>query len=254
MSAAPPADSRRAVGSSSLARWGAFRVGVGGPVGSGKTALIETLVPRLVAEGRSVVIITNDIITREDEHHVKAALAGVLEADRIVGVQTGTCPHAAVREDPSMNLAVLGELAALYPDAEYAFIESGGDNLTLTFSPELVDHSLFVIDVAGGDKVPRKRGIGLVQADLLIINKVDLAPYVGADLEVMARDSRLVRGERPFLFTDCRHGVGIDAVLARLDAARAAHAAEDGRSPARAGWSTDTHGHSHAADGSHRYP
>ena len=239
MSASPPTEAptrAQAPGTSaSLARWGAFRVGVGGPVGSGKTALIETLVPRLVAEGRSVVVITNDIITREDEQHVKAALAGVLDPDRIEGVQTGTCPHAAVREDPSMNLAVLGELAARYPDADYAFIESGGDNLTLTFSPELVDHSVFVIDVAGGDKVPRKRGIGLVQADLLVINKVDLAPYVGADLEVMARDSRLVRGEGPFLFTDCRHearhrrGAG----ASRRSAGRAGRPGSDGRNADR---------------------
>ncbi len=206
-----------------------FRVGVGGPVGSGKTALIERLVPRLMAAGRSVLVVTNDIVTREDERHVKATLAGVLDEHRIVGVETGACPHAAVREDPSMNLAVLAELEAAYPDADLVLLESGGDNLTLTFSPELVDHSFYVIDVAGGDKIPRKRGPGLILADLLVINKVDLAPYVGADLGVMERDARLVRGDRPFLFTDCRAAIGLDAVLAHIERARLAHLAGDRR-------------------------
>lgn len=199
-----------------------FRVGIGGPVGSGKTALIERLVPMLVADGLSVCVVTNDILTREDELHVRAALAGVLEPGRIVGVETGTCPHNAVREDPSMNLAVLDELEIAFPATHYVFLESGGDNLTLTFSPELVDHSIYVIDVAGGDKIPRKRGQGLVQADLLIINKTDLAPFVGADLGVMERDARLVRGDGPFLFTDCRAGHGLDAVVGAIEAARSA--------------------------------
>ena len=206
-----------------------FRVGIGGPVGSGKTALVERLVPLLISAGRSVLVVTNDIVTREDEQHVKATLSGVLDERRIVGVETGACPHAAVREDPSMNLAVLAELEAAYPDADLVLLESGGDNLTLTFSPELVDHSFYVIDVAGGDKIPRKRGPGLILADLLVINKTDLAPYVGADLGVMERDARLVRGDRPFLFTDCRAGVGLDAVASHIERARLAHLAGDRR-------------------------
>ena len=196
-----------------------LRVGIGGPVGSGKTALIEQLVPMLVARGRSLTVVTNDIYTREDEQHVRRTLSGVLEGSRIVGVETGACPHTAVREDPSLNLAALADLQARHPDAELAFVESGGDNLTLTFSPELVDLYIYVVDVAGGDKIPRKRGPGLVLADLLVINKMDLAPHVGADLEVMARDSRLVREDRPFLFTNCRTGEGVDSVADYLERA-----------------------------------
>ena len=196
-----------------------LRVGIGGPVGSGKTALIEQLVPMLVARGRSLTVVTNDIYTREDEQHVRRTLSGVLDGSRIVGVETGACPHTAVREDPSLNLAALADLQARHPDAELAFVESGGDNLTLTFSPELVDLYIYVVDVAGGDKIPRKRGPGLVLADLLVINKMDLAPHVGADLEVMARDSRLVREDRPFLFTNCRTGEGVDSVADYLERA-----------------------------------
>ena len=196
-----------------------LRVGIGGPVGSGKTALIEQLVPMLVARGRSLTVVTNDIYTREDEQHVRRTLSGVLEGSRIVGVETGACPHTAVREDPSLNLAALADLQARHPDAELAFVESGGDNLTLTFSPELVDLYIYVVDVAGGDKIPRKRGPGLVLADLLVINKMDLAPHVGADLAVMARDSRLVREDRPFLFTNCRTGEGVDSVADYLERA-----------------------------------
>lgn len=194
------------------------RVGVGGPVGSGKTALIEALVPRLVAEGLKVLVVTNDIVTREDEMHVRRTLRGVLAPDRIRGVETGTCPHTAVREDPSVNLEVIEALESEFPDADLLLLESGGDNLTLTFSPVLVDRTLFVIDVAGGDKIPRKRGPGVVAADLLVINKTDLAPYVGADLDLMARESAEVRGGRPTVFTNCRTGEGLDAVLDYLHA------------------------------------
>lgn len=176
-----------------------------------------------MAAGRSVAIVTNDILTREDEQHVRSALGHLLEATRIVGVETGTCPHTAVREDPSMNLAVLAELEERHPDTDIVFLESGGDNLTLTFSPELVDHTIYVIDVAGGDKVPRKRGQGLIQADLLVVNKVDLAPYVGADLAVMRHDADLVRDGRLAIFTNCRAEEGLEAVVAHIEVALAAY-------------------------------
>jgi urease accessory protein len=217
-----------------------LRVGVGGPVGSGKTALIEQLVPLLVRSGRSVVVVTNDILTREDEMHVKRTLRGVLAEERVLGVETGSCPHTAVREDPSMNLAALAELDSRFPETDIAFVESGGDNLTLTFSPELVDVYVYVIDVAGGDKIPRKRGPGLVLADLLVINKVDLAPHVGADLDVMRRDSELVRGGRPFLFTNCRTGAGVEEVATFLEDAAGRHL----HAPAPWG-GEDAHGHAH---------
>jgi urease accessory protein len=224
-----------------------FRVGIGGPVGSGKTALIERLVPRLLAIGRSVVVVTNDIVTREDERHVKRALAGILDEDRIVGVETGACPHTAVREDPSMNLAVLAELELRFPDTDYVLLESGGDNLTLTFSPELVDHSLYVIDVAGGDKIPRKRGPGLILAGLLVINKTDLAPHVGADLAVMDTDAAAIRPGAPHLFTDCRAGTGIEAVVEHLELARAGWLV--GEPAVAGGLGAADHGHDHP----HRY-
>lgn len=192
------------------------RVGVGGPVGSGKTALIEALVPLLIAAGYPPIVITNDIVTQEDAEHVRRTLAGTLAPERVVGVETGCCPHTAVRDDPTMNLAAAAELEARFADARILLLESGGDNLTLSFSRALVDYFVFVIDVAGGDKVPRKRGPGLIQADLLVINKIDLAPHVGASLEVMERDSRLVRGDRPFLFTNCRTGDGLQDVLNAL--------------------------------------
>lgn len=189
------------------------RIGVGGPVGSGKTSLIEALVPKLVVQGINPIVITNDIVTKEDAEHVRRTLDGILPAERIVGVETGACPHTAVREDPSMNLVACEELEQRFPDADLLLIESGGDNLTLTFSPALADYFIFVIDVAAGDKIPRKRGPGTVRSDLLVINKTDLAPYVNADLEVMRRDSLTARGERPFLFTNCHTGEGLDDIM-----------------------------------------
>jgi urease accessory protein len=192
------------------------RIGIGGPVGSGKTALIEALVPRMVQRGLRPLVVTNDIFTREDAEHARRTLAEVLEPERIRGVETGACPHTAVREDPTMNLLAIDDLATRFPDADLVLIESGGDNLTLTFSPALADYQIYVIDVAAGDKIPRKRGQGITQTDLLVINKFDLAPHVGADLEVMRRDAGLVRGDRPFLFTNCRTGEGVDAVMQAL--------------------------------------
>lgn len=192
------------------------RIGVGGPVGSGKTALIEAITPQFVARGMKVLVITNDVVTTEDAKHVRRALAGVLVEQRIVGVETGACPHTAVREDPSMNLAAVEEMERAFPDTDVVFIESGGDNLTLTFSPALVDYFVYVIDVAAGDKIPRKNGPGISQSDILVINKTDLAPYVHADLEVMARDSALMRGDKPFVFTNCMTGTGIPDVVERI--------------------------------------
>ncbi|HEU5330789.1 MAG: urease accessory protein UreG [Thermomicrobiales bacterium] len=193
------------------------RIGIGGPVGSGKTALIEALVPLLCADGRRPVVITNDIFTQEDAQHVRRTLAGVLPAERVVGVETGSCPHTAVRDDPTMNLAAVEELTQRFPDADLVLLESGGDNLTLTYSPALADYFIFVIDVAEGDKIPRKRGPGITSSDLLVINKIDLAPYVRASLAVMDRDARHARGERPFVFTNCLTGEGLREVLQRIE-------------------------------------
>lgn len=186
------------------------RIGVGGPVGSGKTALIEAITPYLLAKGMKVLIITNDIVTTEDAKHVRKMLKGILVEERILGVETGACPHTAVREDPSMNIAAVEEMEAKFPDADVVLIESGGDNLTLTFSPALVDFFVYVIDVAAGDKIPRKDGPGISQSDILVINKTDLAPYVGASLEVMKHDSELMRPGKPFVFTNSMKGEGID--------------------------------------------
>jgi urease accessory protein len=192
------------------------RIGVGGPVGSGKTALVEAMTPQLISMGVQVLIVTNDIVTTEDAKHVQRALSGVLANDRIVGVETGACPHTAVREDPSMNLAAVEEMEQRFPDADAVLIESGGDNLTLTFSPALVDFFIYVIDVAAGDKIPRKDGPGISQSDILVINKIDLAPYVDASLAVMDADSRLLRGDKPFVFTNCRTGEGVSDVVALI--------------------------------------
>lgn len=189
------------------------RIGIGGPVGSGKTALIEAITPEFVNRGTSVLVITNDVVTTEDAKHVRRALKGVLLEERIVGVETGACPHTAVREDPSMNLAAVEEMESQFPGTDVVFIESGGDNLTLTFSPALVDYFIYVIDVAAGDKIPRKNGPGISQSDILVINKTDLAPYVHADLGVMARDSEMMRGGKPFIFTNCMTGEGVKDVV-----------------------------------------
>ena len=189
------------------------RIGVGGPVGSGKTAIIEAITPILVDMGVKVLIITNDVVTTEDAKHVQRTLKGVLIEERIIGVETGACPHTAVREDPSMNLAAVEDMEERFPDSDVVLIESGGDNLTLTFSPALGDFFIYVIDVAAGDKIPRKNGPGISQSDILIINKTDLAPYVGASLEVMEQDSRLMRNGKPFLFTNCKTGEGITELV-----------------------------------------
>lgn len=186
------------------------RIGIAGPVGSGKTALIEALV-RKMADEYSIGVVTNDIYTHEDAQFLTKN--SVLPADRIVGVETGGCPHTAIREDASMNLEAVEGLVESHPDIQIVFVESGGDNLSATFSPELADATVFVIDVAEGDKIPRKGGPGIMKSDLLVINKIDLAPYVGASLEVMDRDSRRMRGARPFLFTNIMKGEGVDEVI-----------------------------------------
>ena len=192
------------------------RIGVGGPVGSGKTAIIEAVTPVLIRRGIKPLIITNDVVTTEDAKHVQRELDGILEAEKIVGVETGACPHTAIREDPSMNLAAVEELESKFPDSDLIFIESGGDNLTLTFSPALADFFIYVIDVAAGDKIPRKDGPGISQSDILVINKTDLAPYVHASLEVMKHDSELMRPGKPFVFTNSMTGEGIDELIGLL--------------------------------------
>ena len=186
-----------------------LRVGIGGPVGSGKTALVEALCKRLRDE-HDIYVITNDIYTKEDQLILTRAEA--LPAERIMGVETGGCPHTAIREDASMNLAAIDDMNRKFPDAELCFIESGGDNLAATFSPELADLTIYVIDVAEGEKIPRKGGPGITRSDLLIINKIDLAPLVGADLNVMETDTRRMRPKRPFVFTNLKSGEGVDRI------------------------------------------
>jgi urease accessory protein len=187
-----------------------LKIGIGGPVGSGKTALVEALVTRLKSSF-DVAVITNDIYTREDAEFLTRR--GVLPPERIMGVETGGCPHTAIREDASVNLEASADLLKKFPAMEILFIESGGDNLAATFSPELVDATIYVIDVAEGDKIPRKGGPGITTSGLLIINKIDLAPYVGASLEVMDRDAKRVRGERPYVFTNLKDGTGVPTVI-----------------------------------------
>ena len=188
-----------------------IRIGIGGPVGSGKTALVDALCKRMRADYR-LGVITNDIFTREDMEFLVRSEA--LAADRIIGVQTGGCPHTAIREDASMNFDALDELTGRFPDLDFVFLESGGDNLAASFSPELVEAAIYVIDVSAGDKIPRKGGPGVTRSDLLVINKIDLADHVGANLGVMARDSKLMRGERPFVFTNLKTGAGVEDVVA----------------------------------------
>ena len=187
-----------------------LRVGIGGPVGSGKTALVDALCKEL-REKYQIAVITNDIYTREDAEFL--VRSGALNPDRIVGVETGGCPHTAIREDASINLEAVSQLNLRFPELQLLFIESGGDNLAATFSPELSDLTLYVIDVSAGDKIPRKGGPGITRSDLLVINKIDLAPHVGASLSVMDRDAKRMRGERPFVFTDIKSGQGLSDVI-----------------------------------------
>jgi urease accessory protein len=189
---------------------GPLRVGIGGPVGTGKTALLDRLC-KAMRDDYNVAAITNDIYTREDAEFLTRS--GALTPDRIMGVETGGCPHTAIREDASMNLAAIDEMCKRFTDLDVVFVESGGDNLAATFSPELADITIYVIDVSAGDKIPRKGGPGITRSDLLVINKIDLAPLVGADLGVMDRDARRMRGDRPFLFSNLKVNKGIDEVI-----------------------------------------
>jgi urease accessory protein len=227
----------------------AFRIGIAGPVGSGKTALVDRLCQAL-SPRMSIAVVTNDIYTTEDAEFL--IRQGSLDASRIRGVETGGCPHAAIREDASMNLEAIDDLETAHPGLDLILVESGGDNLSAAFSPELVDDWIYVIDVAGGDKIPRKGGPGVTRSSLLVINKIDLAEHVGSSLEVMERDSRKMRGQEPFLFTDLRHNVGLDKVLAWL------HARINGADRRRLGTASapgdlaqgkHSHGHSHSHSG-----
>lgn len=190
----------------------AARLGIGGPVGSGKTALIEGLVPLLMAQGVEVAVVTNDLLTTEDADRLKRK--GFLPAERVIGVETGSCPHTAIREDPTMNQLAIQDLEQQFPQLDLILIESGGDNLASTFSYELVDAYMFVIDVGAGDDIPRKNGPGFVQSDLAVVNKVDLAPYVGADLELMRLQSQQYRQGNPVVYTNCKTGEGLSEVVA----------------------------------------
>src|SRR5512145_2332083 len=197
-----------------MSKNGPLRVGIGGPVGAGKTTLTEMLC-KAMRDRYSIAVITNDIYTKEDALILNRVQA--LPEERILGVETGGCPHTAIREDASINLAAVAEMRRRFPGLEVIFIESGGDNLAATFSPELADITLYVIDVAGGEKIPRKGGPGITRSDLLIINKADLAPYVGASLDVMAGDARRMRGERPFVFTNLKTREGVDAIVSFIE-------------------------------------
>jgi urease accessory protein len=190
---------------------GAARVGIGGPVGSGKTALVERLIPALTARGTNLAVITNDLVTAEDAERIRRS--GLIDAARVSAVEAGACPHTVIREDPTLNIEAADELERRFPGLELILLESGGDNLASTFSRDLTDFWMFVIDVAGGDDIPRKRGPGVIRSDLLIVNKVDLAPYVRVDLDRMLREARAVRDGRAVLSTNCQTGEGIDAVV-----------------------------------------
>jgi urease accessory protein UreG len=187
-----------------------LRIGIGGPVGSGKTALLDVLC-KAMRDTYQIAVVTNDIYTQEDAKFLTASNA--LDADRIIGVETGGCPHTAIREDASMNLAAIEDLSNRFDDLNIIFVESGGDNLSATFSPELADITIYVIDVAEGEKIPRKGGPGITRSDLLVINKIDLAPYVGASLEIMESDTKRMRGEKPFVFTNLKKSVGVDTII-----------------------------------------
>ncbi|MEI6145108.1 MAG: urease accessory protein UreG [Methylococcales bacterium] len=187
-----------------------LRLGIGGPVGSGKTALVDALCKRM-RDDFEIAVVTNDIYTREDQQFLIRSQA--LPEDRIMGVETGGCPHTAIREDASMNLAAVDELCERWDNLDFIMVESGGDNLSATFSPELADLTIYVIDVSAGDKIPRKGGPGITRSDLLVINKIDLAPYVGASLEVMDRDAKKMRGDRPFVFSNLKTGLGLDSIV-----------------------------------------
>ena len=222
----------------------AYRVGIAGPVGCGKTALVDQLSKRLWPE-INLGVVTNDIYTKEDAEFL--VRQGTLPSDRVMGVETGGCPHAAIREDASMNLDAIDELEAAHAGLELIFVESGGDNLAAAFSPELVDAFIYVIDVSGGDKIPRKGGPGIRRSGLLVINKIDLAPYVGASLDVMDRDAKRQRGDRPFVFTNLKTGEGLDHVIEWLETQRSRGLTASGRP------SIVPHSHSHDEEGPHEH-
>ncbi|TBR09965.1 MAG: urease accessory protein UreG [Candidatus Nitrosotenuis sp.] len=191
------------------------RLGIGGPVGSGKSMLIERVVPVLASKGYSISIISNDVISKEDADRMRKNLAtdrGLLPENLVIGIATGGCPHTAIREDPSINISVIEEIEEKHPELDLIIIESGGDNITTTFSPSLADYFIYIIDVAGGDKYPRKSGLGIESCDLLVINKIDLAPHVGADLNVMKQDAERIRKDKPYVFVNCKNDTGIDTV------------------------------------------
>jgi urease accessory protein len=195
------------------------RVGIGGPVGSGKTMLIEQVVPILSTRGYRAGIVSNDVVSREDAERMRKNLATekrLMHEDLVIGLATGGCPHTAVREDPSMNISVVEEMESKHNDLDLIIIESGGDNITTTFSPALADYFIYIIDVSGGDKYPRKRGLGIENCDLLVINKIDIAPHVGADLSIMERDAKVVRGNKPYVFVNCKNGQGIKEVTEHI--------------------------------------